>query len=1099
MQLNDRVILGLDIGMGSLGWALIEEHPETLEKTLVQKINPNGEVQFALGARLIAVPEDPKKKELLNVHRRQMRMQRRVIRRRAQRMRALRRLLSGYGMQSVEDIATFHHQPKNEKQRNPWQLRVEGLERRLTAEEWACVLLHMAKHRGFKSNSKRDRSGTDAETGKVLSAVEGLQKNMAASAARTVGELFAALPRKRNRKDSMGNANYSMTILRILLEEETDLLFAKQKEMGNPHTPQELRIAYKKLAFEQRPLQSVAGLIGPCAFMPHEKRAPRFAPTAELFRLVQRLGVLRLRTEAGERRSLTKEEIQRIAAECGKQKKLTYKTLRKILGLDPALTFDGLAYGKQKENGKEEDPERNDFVAKSGSACLGSYTLREVLGEQSALRLGTLRAGQGEHGRTPLYCTDVLIKIISENDDIKIIEDKFSALPLKQEEQEKLLGAVKAGTFAFCRGTMNIGLRAMEAILPHMLEGANYAEACELAGFNHAQERLVDINDIRNPVVQHLLREVRRQCRTVMHEFGVIPGRVHIELLRDVGKSAEERRAIEKGQEQRRRERADARQYLAKEWDTSPEQVSSTEVQRYDLWKEQGEQCAYHELWKHAGATVYSGEFTEGRIPLHWLRDSANTTQIDHILPRSRTFDNSFHNLCLCCTSANQAKGNNTPFEWLGQKNPEAWHKWSVWVKGLRDNGRGFKGLKRRNYLLENLDAEMEGRFHARNLTDSSYVARLVARWFRQEYAHMDIAVEEEGAQPRRVFTRPGSVTDFLRKLWGVQGLKKDKTGERIGDRHHALDALVVACCSEGMLQRITRVFQMQETQYERPHMPPPWPTFREDMPGILDTVFISRAVQSKTTGALHKATLRAIRTEKDEDGKDVKILYERTFVGEKSFTLESLGRIKDPHRCTDVIAALTRWIDQGKPQNSPPKLPSGDIIRHVRLRAKDAGGRFSSGVELRRGSGIAQADNGDWARVDVYTKNGKFYLVPVYIKDVAEGRLPVRAIVAHKAEAQWTLMDASYAFHFSLTKDCFVVTKGKKKDCEGYYTGADRTTAAISLSMAHDRQEQVQRIYVQNLLVFQKYQIDRLGRRHRVTSEPDPRCTHELEGNTHK
>ena len=193
----------------------------------------------------------------------------------------------------------------------------------------------------------------------------------------------------------------------------------------------------------------------------------------------------------------------------------------------------------------------------------------------------------------------------------------------------------------------------------------------------------------------------------------------YVELLREVGKSGEERNRISRGLERRTKEKEAARKAVAQLLGKSPETVSAGEVQRYELWRQQDGKCAYYMLWRHAGGErAYGDAMPQGSIPPDWLADGVNAVQVDHILPRSRTFDNSFHNLCLCCHAANQAKGGRTPWEWLGAAQPQAWHDFEQWVQSLP-----LKGLKKRNYLLRDLNAEVQGRFHARNLTDSGYVA----------------------------------------------------------------------------------------------------------------------------------------------------------------------------------------------------------------------------------------------------------------------------------------------------------------------------------------------------------------------------------------
>ena len=1095
MQVRDDVILGLDIGVGSLGWALVEEDAGTGEQRLLQRMRTGGEVQYALGVRLFTVPEDAKTKELLNVQRRTARMQRRTTARRAQRMRRVRALLDSLGVPGVRDADAFHLGKGRGAQCDPWQLRREGLERRLEAREWAVVLLHIAKHRGFRSNSKTDRSGGDKEMGRVLQAVSGLKQEVEASGL-TVGALLAARERKRNRADHTGSPRYDLCMLRSLQEDEVKILFARQRELGNPLAGEDVRARYAELAFAQRPLAPVSHMVGACAFLEGERRAPRFAPTAEFFRYVQALCNLRVRQEAGEETPLSEEQRRAACGLFGSVQSITYKKLRQALHLSAGWRFAGLSYGVNAQ-GKENDPERADVVMRSGKCCQGTACLKDILGgayatlhqqrlvEADAARLAATDALPGPaarllaRGMAGLRLTDALARIFSELNDLGQISAVLELLPLAGPQRLALRQAAAEGRLGFFQGTARLSLRAMEAILPPMREGGDYRAACELAGFDPEAARTIDVTDIRNPVVLRVFREVRRQFSAICREFGFLPGRVHVELLRDVGKSGEERKRISRGLDRRTQEKEAARKAVAELLGKDPGAVSPGELQRYELWKQQGGKCAYYMLWRHAGGErAYAGETAEGRIPPQWLADGANAVQVDHILPRSRTFDNSFHNLCLCCHAANQAKGGRTPWEWLGATQPQAWHEFGQWIQSL-----SLKGLKKRNYLLRDLNAEVQGRFHARNLTDSSYVARLTLRWLAEEYARHSVPMQDaEGRDRRRFFARPGRVTDFLRRHWGVQGLKKTD-GQRTGDRHHALDALLVAACSEGLLQRMVRAFQQEEDGTERLRIPCPWQDFSATVGRALATVFVSRVERARTKGALHEETLRAIREEPQPDGETRRMLYERKAVDR--LKAADLDRIKDAARCPDVVAALRRWLAAGKPVDDLPRSAHGDVIRHVRVCA----GAFSSGVVLQRGSGQAQASNGGIVRTDIYSRDGKFYMVPVYAKDAADKRLPLRACVAAKEEKDWPEMTEDCRFLFSLTPDCYVLTENRKGEVkEGYFMGGDRSTAAISLTLAHDRQTAIRGIGIATLRRFEKYRVDRFGRLFRVRREPDPR-----------
>src|SRR3546814_701908 len=153
-----------------------------------------------------------------------------------------------------------------------------------------------------------------------------------------------------------------------------------------------------------------------------------------------------------------------------------------------------------------------------------------------------------------------------------------------------------------------------------LLDAKVYSEACALAGYDHAQTRKVDIDDIGNPVVRRSLREALKQVETLVHHFGARPGRIVVELARVVGKSADERDQITRGIERRTTEKARHRADLKEKLNLGREPTEE-ELQRFELWKEQNYRCIY----------------TDASIsPMDLLTDAV---QVDHVITRSRRQD----------------------------------------------------------------------------------------------------------------------------------------------------------------------------------------------------------------------------------------------------------------------------------------------------------------------------------------------------------------------------------------------------------------------------------------------------------------------------
>jgi len=1006
LAMRESLTLGIDLGIGSCGWALIENADST-----------NGRI-VAMGVRCFDVPETAKERTPTNQVRRRNRLLRRVIKRRRQRMNEVRTLFRVHGLLSNDGKRALA------VGLNPWLLRAEALSRPLNGQELAVALGHIAKHRGFKSNSKRDQGkNASDESSKMLGAIEKTREHLRDW--RTVGEMFAKdeayAARKRNR-----DGNFDRSVLRDDLEREVRLIFDRQRNMGNAiaNADLECKIIFK--AFYQRPLQDSDDQVGFCPFEPDERRAAKHSAAFELFRLASRLCALRVRSLGGER-ALTAEEIVQAMADFGAPGvKLTYRRLRKLLDLEDGTHFDV----------PQEDEGKRELASRSGDQAAGTKAFRNVLG--AAWK--TL-AGHPEK-------IDRAAAIITFRESLDSIRAGLEEIGLEPLILEALMKGVKEGEFAHFKGAGHISAKAARKLLPHLMQGLVYSDACKAAGYDHARRPETDLSSIKNPIARKALGEALKQVRAIAREYGM-PGAIHVELARDVGKSKEERDEIRDGIEKRNK----AKDRLRAEFAAATGRLKATaeDLLRYELWKEQNSKC------------IYTGD----HIPIDWIAGDQNLAEVDHILPWSRSGDDGFINKTLCTAKANREKKGRTPFEWFKrEKTEKEWEELVARVEGSKT----FKGRKKRNYLLRDARV-LEEKFRPRNLTDTQYATRVLAETLKAMYP-------QDGS--RRVFTRPGALTDRLRRAWGIQGLKKDKDGKRIpDDRHHALDALIVAATTEGALNRLTRAAQIEEergTSRFIANFAMPWPTFKQDVDAIFPTIFVSRAERGRVRGEAHGATLRSI-------GNDGSVVYERKAVdalGEKD-----LDRIKDADRNHRVVNTLRAWIAAGKPKDKPPLSPKGDPIRKVSLSTNK-----KVDVLIRDGA----ADRGEMVRVDVFRKKNRkavyeYFLVPVYPHQIADKEgwpTPPRLAVRSGApESEWYAVDNSFEFLFGLNQLSFIeIEKADGTSMDGYFRGMDREGGKIAISPHLSLQELIRSIGARTLKAFRKFHVDRLGRRYEIDHE---------------
>jgi CRISPR-associated endonuclease Csn1 len=1045
LPLDSEISIGLDIGIGSAAIAVLK--PGSLEHLYVH---------------CFPVPEDAKTKELLNAQRRQHRLARRQTHRRRRRRNDVARLLVKHLGLRLEDI-------KGRDQVDPWSVRARGLGEELSALEFAAALMHIVKRRGFQSNSKELASGNDAEGGKALRGIASMTEKSQRYA--TVGEMMFGDAEFADKKRNKPN-DYSHTVSRQSMREEAEALFAAQRRHNSSRITANLEEEFLAAAFFQRPLQASEHLLGTCPFEPAQKRSSSFAPGFERFRYLAKLNSLRLREPESEPRAFSDAELAAAAALFGTRQSITYKHVRKAAGLSDGTVFEGIPRDKPLKGALWEGAD----ICRSAGSCVGTMALKKAIADHTGKSEWARILDDSELLDDIAFTITFREQIRSEprafgpggggplvsrpggdgQDNEESIERGLRERGIPDDLIEPLLVATEAGVFKKFKGAGQISALAARRINGGLAKGLVYSAACEQAGYDHAAQAETKISDIANPVVRTVLRESKRLLKTVLHDLGARPGRITIEMARDVGKPVDVRGKIAKANNERHGERLKFRQQYADDVGKDP---TSEELLAYQLWKEQNHCC------------VYSGQVIHPRD----LDLSRRAVEIDHVLPRSRSQDNSYHNKVLCLTELNQAKKNRSPFEWM-QQEPHAkslpWEEFEVWVQSLP----AYRGMKKRGLLMRNF-ADREQGFVSRNLNDTRYACKVLRAELETLYRGESVEAKT-GSRKRRVFTRPGSMTAVVRRSWGLENLKKDADGSRTGDLHHAVDAAVVAAlgADEGLTQQLTNIYQHLEgtgRAYNIDGIKLPWPTFRDEVRDRLDKVFVTRLERRKKVGEGHEATIRRLRKQRDDDGVEQRVVFERKDIAK--VTAPDLEKL-DPVRQRNLIVAVGSWLDQDKKTRPVyPCMPStgdanGPEIRKIRLPIGKA-----SGIELQGGL----VKNGSMIRTDVFRDDEGFWLVPVYAHQIADHvrylRPPHMASIAYKPPEEWhDVSDAT--FLFSLYPWSFVrLTSRKGEFFEGYYRGMNISVASLSLS-GHANSGRTESRGVKSLAVLEKRTVSLLG-----------------------
>ncbi len=1076
--------IGLDIGITSVGWAAV---------ALDESEQPCG--ILGMGSRIFDSAEQPKTGMSLAAPRREARGARRRLRRRHHRAERIRRLLVNSGVVTGQQLeALFAGQLED-----IYALRVRALDAPVSSEELVRILLHIAKRRGFRSNR---RNAADKEEGKLLAAIGENRRRMEENGYRTVGEMFYKDPLFSEHKRNRGG-NYLATVTRDMVEDEVHKLFAAQRAFGCSSASEELEAAYLSILLSQRSFDEGPGgnspyggnqiekMVGRCTFEPGKPRAAKAAYSFEYFRLLEQINHIRL-IHRGESLPLSSAQRETIIALAHKSDSLDYAKLRKALALDEGYTFNTVRYDHSKSVEECEKKEKFKHMR-------AYHEMRRALDKVSKGRIAMLSLKERNELATvlTLYKTEANIR---------------AQLEQRGFDPHDIDAALNIGSFS---GFGHISVEACDKLIPYLEQGMNYNEACEAAGYDfkaHVSGEKTfklkpepeDFEDITSPVVRRAVSQTIKVINAIIDERGTSPVFINIELAREMSKDFSERIKLDKSNQENRAKNERIIERLRTEFGvTDP---GGQDIVKFKLFEEQGGVCAY----------------SLRQMSLEHLFEP-NYAEIDHIAPYSISFDDSYTNKVLVLTEENRNKGNRLPLEYLTGERRD---KFIVWTN---NNVRNYK--KRQLLLKEGFTDEDRKAFKERNLQDTKYISRFLLNYIND---HLAFAPSVRGRK-KRVTAVNGSVTSYMRKRWGITKLRED------GDLHHAVDALVIACTTDGMIQQISRYAQLRECRYQQcggesiaiddktgevlRRCPYPWPDFRRelearlaadpqrvirdyklpfyldgDLIGAVKPLFVSRMPQRKVTGAAHKDTIRSAKALNEGLTVSKRPLTDLKF--DKNGELLGYYKPESDRLLYEALKARLALFDGNakKAFAEPFHKPKSDgtpgpVVSKVKLCEKS-----TLNVPVHNGSAVADHDS--MVRIDVFQVEGDgYYFVPIYIADTLKPELPIKACVGAKPYSSWKdmceedfifslypndLVRISWKSTVSLSKVFKESSLPDKFDTDSellYYKCADISTASITC-INHDNTYFKRGLGLKMLLSMEKYTVDVLGNYHKVNRE---------------
>lgn len=1124
MDNNIRYGIGLDCGIASVGWAVMllndKDEPFKIHK---------------LGSRIFDAAEVPKTGASLAAPRREARSARRRIRRHKLRNQTIRqKIIIESGLMTENELnKLFCH-----KLSDIYELRTRALDEILSNEEFARVLLHLAQRRGFKSNRKNESSGDD---GKLLKAVKENVELMENKSYRTVGEMFFKDEKYKTHKRNK-STDYTSTVSRKDVELEVKKIFAAQREFGNSFATKELEEKYKEIVFAQRAFDEGPGgnskyggnliekMLGKCTFEPDEIRSPKSCFTFECFNLLQNINKIKIISENGSKRPLNENERQTLKKLAFKKASLSYADIRKSLGLSQSESFNSISYGtivkkaEKDENGKIKKVislDSSEVESKTKFNYLKAYhEIRKVLDKISKNYIENLST---EHKDYIGYAFNVykqdkkITEYLTEKGvDTNIIEILIEKLP----------------SFS---GAGRLSVKAMEKILPYLKNGEIYSDAVEHAGYNfksHSNDKktlrinvnnIPELENIVNPVVKRAVSQTIKVVNAITNEMGCPPVYLNIELARELSKTKQERNALKKmmdeGYAKNEKAKAEIKQHFP---NYSPKGI---DIIKYKLWYDQG------------GVSVYS---KDNIIELNRLFEPGYV-DVDHIIPYSICFNDSYANKVLVKSSENREKGNRLPLQWLKGEKANAF---KVHINNLT------LSYQKKQYLLkETITEDDRNAWKERNLNDTRYISRVLYNLFNDNLLFSDFCDE---IKKRHVVSVNGAATAYMRKRWGINKIRAD------GDLHHAVDAAVIACFTQGLVNKVSRYSKYNECKYSGENQeividewgevidkfPFPYDGFRYELDARISdnpsklisdfiqsgkienytlneavsikTPFVSRMQKHKNTGAAHKDTIRSgkkegytiskveltkLKLSQDKDGNDIIV----------SGTGEYYNKEDDKLLYNALLKRLKEFDGNGEkafPSGENFYKPTSDGKNGPQVKKVKIIEKASLTVPVLKNNGefTGIAANGSMIRTDVFYCDGNkdkklkgYYCVPIYVSDTKKDKLPNKACCNGGYE-KWKEMDEE-DFIFSIYPNDLIKitsqkdipmkikTKGSSLDKEItfkeallYYTGLDIASGTISF-ITNDASYEGRKA-INSLSKLEKYTVDILGNYHSVKKE---------------
>lgn len=763
----EKYYLGLDVGIGSIGWSVINREKNRIED---------------FGVRLFESGEDTRKKERFSQKRRRYRGIRRLYRRRSHRKQRLKNYLGLIGLTSAENIDRYYENCNN----NIIELRYNALSEKLSPEEIAACLIHICNNRGYNDFYEVNADDLDdAEEKKKYEeehvAISNINRIMNRGGYRTPAEMICKCsefvePNSVYRKyHNSGSSAQHYLISRPMLEREVSLILKHQSNYYKCLTEEPID-KIKQIIFSQRDFETGPGdendkyrkftgyldTLGKCRFYKEEDRGCRFTVIADIYALVNVLSQYSYTDDNGT--------------------PMFSKELANSL-IEKALESGSLTKNELKKTAKTYNIMFNDNNADTPLTKCFKYikTIKPIF-EKYGYDWNKLIDNYTDTANNVLNRIGI---VLSQSQTPKRRKDKLIKLDLGLES-----ALIDELVKLKLSGTSNVSYKYMKGSIEAFCEGEIYGEYQAKA----RKDEIIPIDDdfkptklppfkneddcefFNNPVVFRAINETRKLINAIINKYGY-PVAVNIETADELNKTFEDRAKDNKRNKDNEKENDRIIKEICDCIHVSENEARKL-IEKYKLWEAQEGKC------------LYSGKPIDKES---MLRDRDKLFEVDHIIPYSLILDNTINNKALVYAEENQTKGQRSPLMYMDKAKASDFR---ARVNSMLKNKKCSK-KKYRYLMLSDLDnSELLDEWKSRNLNDTRYICKYLVNYLRNNlrFDRSITSIKEKD----RVFAVKSKFTSMFRRMWLNEATwgRYDK-GELKKNTFldHAVDAIVIANC----------------------------------------------------------------------------------------------------------------------------------------------------------------------------------------------------------------------------------------------------------------------------------------------------------------